>query len=50
MVTTQEQVGRRSGQVMTIISEQFPPDVDASIATLRWREALQPDAEVGHDS
>uniref|UniRef100_A0A0E0JC22 Uncharacterized protein n=1 Tax=Oryza nivara TaxID=4536 RepID=A0A0E0JC22_ORYNI len=46
VVTTQEQVGRRSGQVTTIISEQFPPDVDASIATveiyllveMKWKE------------
>nr|ABA93824.2 hypothetical protein LOC_Os11g30510 [Oryza sativa Japonica Group] len=34
-VTMQEQVRRRSGQVMTIISEQFPPYVGAYIATFR---------------
>uniref|UniRef100_A0A0E0F608 Uncharacterized protein n=1 Tax=Oryza meridionalis TaxID=40149 RepID=A0A0E0F608_9ORYZ len=54
----QEQVRRRSGQVMTIISEQFPPDVGAYIATFRvdsdvvslnGMEVLQADAEVGRD-
>lgn len=42
----------------TLISEQFPPDigaaissfrVDSDIVSLNGREALQADAEVGHD-